>query len=142
MRARCPTVQFLCRARLRDYQLVFPRKSIRWDCGVAGIVPGPGHEVWGVVYDVADGDVPLLDKTEGYYPKRPLSKSAYTRKEVTVTREGDSAARLPVQTYFAVPQPNPPLPSRAYLQLIVEGARFWNLPPEYIHSLEEQEVLQ
>ena len=44
------------------------------------------------------------------------------------------------QTYFADPQPNPPLPNQAYKDLILSGARHWRLPDDYVAELEAVEV--
>jgi len=140
MRERCAAAKFLCRARLTDYRLAFPRKSVKRRCGVAGIVSLPGQVVWGVLYDLPDSDLSRLDAKEGYNASRPRAENAYTREQVVVDQEGNRGAQLPVQTYIAVPQPNPPLPSQDYMQLIIRGARFWNLPREYITSLERQET--
>jgi gamma-glutamylcyclotransferase (GGCT)/AIG2-like uncharacterized protein YtfP len=140
MRERCSAAEFLCRARLNDYRLVFPRKSIRRRCGVAGIVPLPGQAVWGVVYNLPDCDLSHLDAQEGYNANRSRAENAYMRVQVIVEQEGDDSVPLPVQTYIAVPQSNPPLPNRDYMQLIIGGAKFWSLPPEYIVTLEQQET--
>jgi hypothetical protein len=34
------------------------------------------------------------------------------------------------------PQLDPPLPSDNYKELIVNGAKYWNLPADYIRQLE------
>jgi len=48
--------------------------------------------------------------------------------------------KLAVMRKFGNPQPNPPLPNRAYKSLILAGARYWHLPEEYIRELEQIEV--
>ncbi len=50
--------------------------------------------------------------------------------------DGDGQAAV----YFANRQANPPLPSSDYKNLLVSGARYWELPPEYIRELEEVET--
>ncbi len=43
-----------------------------------------------------------------------------------------------VFTYFADPQPNPPLPNIEYKNLILSGAMHWHPPEEYVRRLQEQ----
>jgi hypothetical protein len=42
--------------------------------------------------------------------------------------------------YFGDPQPNLSLPNAAHRKLILEGAKHWNPPQEYIRKLEQFEV--
>ncbi|MBI3454237.1 MAG: gamma-glutamylcyclotransferase [Candidatus Rokubacteria bacterium] len=44
------------------------------------------------------------------------------------------------QVYFAISQPEPPLPSAEYKRLIVEGAKYWRLPEDYVRRLEAIET--
>ena len=50
------------------------------DCGVADIVASAGANVWGVVFEVPDDEVDVLDKSEGYSPGRAREKNAYERR--------------------------------------------------------------
>lgn len=54
--------------------------------------------------------------------------------------DGDENRPVTAQTYFAEPEPSPPLPNQDYKALIVNGARYWHLPDEYITELEAIEV--
>lgn len=93
-----------------------------------------GSEVWGVVYELSDSDLARLDDSEGYHEDRKVN--AYVRREGTVLPGGDEEKPMQVWIYFAVRQKNPPLPNAEYKALIVNGARFWGLPPEYVRTLE------
>jgi gamma-glutamylcyclotransferase (GGCT)/AIG2-like uncharacterized protein YtfP len=137
MRKRCPSAQFVAKARLPDCCLAFTRKSIGWGCGVADVRPASGQEVWGVVYNIAETEIGLLDKAEGYRPGRPLEENAYVREQRHVFRDGDAEQPLVASIYIANPQPNPPLPNSDYKSQIVDGARFWHLPGEYVAQLEQ-----
>jgi hypothetical protein len=44
---------------------------------------------------------------------------------------------LSVAIYFATRQSNPPLPGTEYKNLILNGARYWKLPEEYIKAVLE-----
>ncbi|MGH9685529.1 MAG: gamma-glutamylcyclotransferase family protein [Candidatus Acidiferrales bacterium] len=138
MRERCPSAQFVCIARLPGHRLAFTRKSIKRGCGVADGVPDEHLDLWGVVYEVSERDFGNLDRSEGYVPGRETN--AYTRDKREVLADGDEHKPVTVCIYFARKEPNPPLPNEEYKHLIVEGAKFWRLPAEYIARLEEVET--
>lgn len=134
MQQRCPSACFLRLATLRDRQLAFTRKSVSRGCGVADVVHAVGERVWGVVYEIEETEVGKLDECEGYLPGR--DRNAYWRRECTVFVDDDTQNPLACTSYFATPQPEPPLPSRAYVHHLLDGARHWGLPAEYIGQLE------
>lgn len=138
MRERCPSSRFVGIAVLRDHKLAFTRRSVKHACGVADVVADDGAEVWGVVFEITDLDVIRLDELEGFKPGR--QKNSYCRRECLVYLDGEAQRQLLASAYFADPQPHPPLPSAAYLDLILVGARHWHLPEEYIRALEQVEI--
>jgi hypothetical protein len=108
MKERCPSSTFVCRAKLP----------------------------WGVVYELLEHELEHLDKSEDFRPGRPDDQNEYTRENHYVWREGDAKRPLLVSLYRGHPQPHPPLPDCDYKKLIVEGARYWKLPVDYIQELE------
>lgn len=140
MQERCPSMQFVCIAVLREHHLDFSRKSIKRRCGVADVVPSLNSHVWGVVYEITKQDLEALDENEGYRPNRPPQRNAYNRRTRIVFQDGDETKPLNVEIYFAVPQENSPLPNQEYKDLIMCGARYWNLPADYIAELEKIRV--
>ncbi len=134
MRQRCPSARFFAIARLDDHRLAFSRKSITRGCGVADVIPSVGDVVWGVVFQIAQGDLTELDRNEGFLTGR--DGNAYERVGKVVSSAGDNGQRLEVQTYIANPQSDPPPPSNEYLNLIRGAASFWRLPLDYINSLQ------
>ena len=93
------------------------------------MVPEPGSEVWGVVYEVSKSDSLALDRKEG------VNVGAYARRTVAVvTPTGDP---LNVMTYCVVDRLNPLAPSQDYFDLILRGARNWSLPEDHIERLAE-----
>ncbi|HEX9788299.1 MAG TPA: gamma-glutamylcyclotransferase family protein, partial [Candidatus Binatia bacterium] len=72
MQRRCPTSRFVCIGRLSDYQFGITRHSRLRDCGTANVFPAPGKDVWGIVYDVDDGDLARLDSFEDGYRRETL----------------------------------------------------------------------
>lgn len=137
MRDRCPSARYVGNAVLPDHALAFTRKSVNRGCGVSDAVPAEGYELWGVVYEIDDGEVKSLDKSEGYRPGRDAN--SYFRRECLVLL---AAAEEPVTvfTYFGDPQPHPPLPDAEYKALILSGARSWHLPEQHIRTLEQIQV--
>lgn len=140
MRERCPSAQFVCVAILKDHRLAFTRISTKRNCGVSDVVVTPDAVVWGVVYEVTEYDLAVLDVKEGYRPSRPAEDNSYNRRAETIFQNGDETKPLNVEIYFAVPQANPPLPNQTYKDLIVNGAKHWNLPADYIAELEAIEI--
>ena len=136
MKQRCPLAKFVCRAKLAAYRLAFTINDGERRCGVADVLPDKSKDVWGVVYEFPDNELKDLDKKEGYKPDRPNEQNEYTREDHYVWREGDAKQPLLVALYRGHPQLDPPLPSDDYKNLIVDGAKHWNLPAQYIRELE------
>lgn len=138
MTERCSSAIYVGIALLRDHRLDFPRRSETRGCGVAGVCEAPQQNVWGVLYEIDDSEVMGLDEAEGY--KHHRKESAYTRRKVTVVQGGSSGQSLTAEAYFATPQPDPPKPNTEYMSQLLEGARRWSLPPDYIAFLESIET--
>src|SRR5258708_580828 len=85
----CPTAKRRCLTVLPDHALVFPRKSIGRDCGVASIEPRVGGEVWGGVYEISELEREGLETREGFKRNRPMSANAYVPSTLTVFEDGD-----------------------------------------------------
>lgn len=140
MRRRCPSAKFVCVALLKDHSLTFPRCSRQRNCGVASVAPKQGREVWGVVYEILEGDMGRLNCSEGFVPGR--GSNAYVPRTRHVFRDGDKDDTIAVTVYVAVPEEQAPLPSAKYRDQIVDGARFWHLPEAYVCGLKEIEVAE
>jgi hypothetical protein len=135
MSERSPGARTLGVARLVDYCLCFPRFSVARNCASAGIEPRPGNAVWGVLYDVPENDVPVLNYHEGYEPQSPVAANRRIPREVTVLRLGGSEPAK-AMAYFAVPDGTRALPSATYMNTIIDGALYHGLPKAYIAALE------
>lgn len=138
MKKRCPSARFVGAAVLRDHRLAFTRRSVQRGCGVADAVPDQGAVIWGAVFEIADLDIGRLDAVEGYRPGR--RGNAYRREERHVFVAGDDKQPLVAAVYFGQPENSPPLPNQEYKNLIVDGAKCWRLPDDYIRQLEAIEV--
>ena len=130
MRDRCPSARFVCTAKLVNHRLAFTRTSINRNCGVADALQEEGSDMWGVVYEIDDAELPRLDQLEG------VNSGSYVRRNEQHLLTFDDRA-ITASIYFANPQPNPPLPNAEYKRLIVDGAKFWQLPTDYISEPEQ-----
>lgn len=106
--------------RLENYKLDFTRKSINRKGGVADIIFSPGDFCYGVVFDVTQRDLDIIDEKEGVrsrsYQQIMLPNGAIT--------------------YEVVNKKSYVKPSSEYVDLIIKGAIRYGLPPEWIDKLE------
>ena len=130
MRRRCPTARLVCAARLPDYRFAIARHSRLRNCGTANIFSETGSEVWGIVYEVSDQELLIMDGFE----------DGYRREKVFVYDRNDGHHPMEVLVYIAAREIDVPLPNPEYKQLILAGARHWRLPPDYCAMLERIEV--
>ncbi len=138
MRERCPSAQFKFKAKLSNYRLGFTWRSKNRGCGVADAVENSGSDIWGVVYEINDNDISALDKFEGFRSKVNPNENDYFREECTVLEESQQNNPIKVFIYF-VQNPEGPFPTSVeYKNLLVTGAKFWDLPKEYIEETLEQ----
>ena len=135
MRERCHSARFSCVARLVDHRLAFTRRSRNRGCGVGDAVLSHGNNVWGVVYEIDETELPELDRREG------VNSGAYVRRDEQTIHDRNGGQAIQASIYFANQEQNPPLPNAEYKRLIVGGARFWGLPDGYIEELERIETL-
>jgi gamma-glutamylcyclotransferase len=126
IRVWCPEARFAGVARLRDRRFELRRRSLRWGGGAADIVPAPGEEVWGALYELPTGALDRLDAKEG-------EGFAYRRVAVEVEAGG---RRLAAEAYeVAVREPNEVPPTPEYAVLLVRAARERGLPEEWVARL-------
>src|SRR5436309_15390853 len=105
MRERCPSARFLNVAKLPNHELAFTRRSTNRGCGVADAIPRDGKELWGVVYEIDEAELPELDRWEG------VNSGAYVRRDAQSVYFRDEDEPIRTSIYFANPQHNPPLPN-------------------------------
>jgi len=140
MKERCPSAEFLCKASLPDYRIDFTRKSDILNCGVADIIWDENNKAYGVVYRIDEVDLGKLDKREGYIPQG--DKNAYKRIETMVFEEDNREKPITAFTYeFVKKEFGKHKPNRKYKDFIVNGAKFWKLPEDYINFLENIQTL-
>ena len=118
MAQRCPDATNPRRAVLADHDWLINQR------GVATVEPFNGTHVHGVVWQLSDRDLAILDSAEGV----PLR---YRRDQLTVhTDEGPSDAWVYIDHRV---HPGPPRPG--YLERIIDGAVHHGLPQRWIDFL-------
>jgi gamma-glutamylcyclotransferase (GGCT)/AIG2-like uncharacterized protein YtfP len=127
MQRRCPSSQFVCVGRLPDYRFAIARHSQLRKCGTANIFPEKGSEVWGIVYQLTDQDLILLDSFE----------DGYRREQILIHPINDGLCPLESLVYIAPKEDAPPPPDADYKRLMLEGALHWRLPDDYRIMLEK-----
>lgn len=140
MNKRCPSNKFKCVALLPGFRIAFTRYSGYWEGGVADVMEdesSPG--VWGVVYDITEGDLERLDVREGY--RGDGMDNDYERCGTNVFVDGDDAHALGVLLYVVAKKSEEEhLPSAKYMHQIISGAEHWGLPEEYLGLLKGLQV--
>lgn len=126
-RRLCPGGTLVGPARLPGHRLAFSRYSRPRRGGSADVVPDPGSDVWGVLYEVEETDLAAMDRNENV-------PAAYHRQDVTVVDE--QGQERPAITYVAN-RTGEFLPHPDYLRTIIRGAEAHGLPDEYIHFLRQ-----
>jgi gamma-glutamylcyclotransferase (GGCT)/AIG2-like uncharacterized protein YtfP len=119
-------------ARLDGYRLVFDLPIGKGERGVANLEPSPADSVYGVVYALSSEGASHLDRTEGVH------LGAYRRLDVAV--EILDGEQLRAFTYLSALRAPGRKPSRRYLDLILNGARRYGLPADYVAWLESLEL--
>ena len=119
MRARCPASRAVGLARLARHRFVVTRD------GYASVLQDPRRQVWGMLWDLSLGDVPLLDRYES------LGTGLYAKiTQSVLTPQGPRRALVYVGRSRERGQPRP-----GYMEGVVEAARAAGLPPEYLREL-------
>lgn len=117
-------------ARLEGYRLIFSQAGVPIiEPCFASIEAAPGEAVYGVVHNLAVDTAEHLDQFEGP-----------TYQRIAVSVEGSNNGLINAWTYRARHPIAGLLPSRRYLNLIINGAREFALPEDYIRFLESQPV--
>jgi len=127
---RCQTSKPYTNAKLLDHALVFHMFSETVDGGAAGLETCEESIVEGVVYEMSDDDLLLMDGFES------VDVGCYTRKKITVICP--DGTELECWTYFSNGQIGADYPpSSQYLGRILTGAKEHALSPAYIQKLED-----
>ncbi|HZS11094.1 MAG TPA: gamma-glutamylcyclotransferase family protein [Nitrospirales bacterium] len=122
LKRRAPEHRYLGNAYLPDHTIQFCRWSSQWRCGLASVAPSQGEKVWGIVAEITDEDLKLLDEFEGEVP-------AGAFRHVPVSVITDKGEKILVTTHAATPI-GKFKPKEHYLDWVMKGVKQWKLPDE------------
>lgn len=124
---RTPSAEWVGTARVAGYRLVFDKVgrdgSGKADCERTG---APTHVVHGVLFRIAHGDRPALDRAEGL-------GNGYDAIDIGVQT---ASGRLRALTYLATRKDATLAPFTWYMQHVLNGARQCGLPLAYVADIE------
>ena len=129
MHERCSKSKVIAIARLANYRVGFFGHSEIWDGGQESVVSDPGHDVWGVVYEIDNPDMEKLDNCQDV---RMDGNGSYFHYPARV--HGLDGQTYTVLLYKKDFLGEPKKPSKPYLDFIIAGAEE-KLPAEYIEEL-------
>jgi hypothetical protein len=122
MAERCPGARAAFRARLPDHRIDFTHASQRWGGGAADIVHEPGGTVWGMVWQLEESQLTVLDGFE----------RGYERVELTVLDAADRPHRV---LSYRVREKGAHRPTRLYLGKLLRWGERWEFPADYLARL-------
>lgn len=130
MAARCSRPRLIEPAKLSNYRLAFFGYSKTWDSALETLLDFPGHDVWGLLYELSSADMESLD---GYQDARMDGAGAYFHyPSRAFAADGTSySIRFYKKDYLGEVQ----LPSTEYLDFIIKGAEEGGLPASYVKEL-------
>ncbi len=133
MAERCPGAVCLGAARLPGHRLAFDAWSNRRGGLVADVLPDPGSDVWGVLWEVTGEHAEALDRYEG------VARGQYRRATVRV----EAVAGGEVEAFaYVICDPGEDGPTTdAYRDILLEGAREHGLPDEWVQAIESVPTL-
>ena len=124
-------------AKLEGYQFAFTKKS-NWDSklsrgsrinGKANISENNDSMVWGVLLDLTESEVEKMDDSEG------TESGHYFRKTVEVITDSGIVKAITYVAHDDKLIPNT-APLEWYLNHVLDGAKYHNLPEDYIESIQ------
>ena len=128
MLQRAPRSPALGTGWLVGWRLTFAGDDLGWDGALATVVEDPGHQVFVMLYDIAEDDEHLLDRWEG--SDLDIHRKIHVR---IATLDGEETAWL-----YVVDAYEGGLPSARYLGIIAEAAQVAGAPDDYVRSLMER----
>ena len=127
LQARAPSAEFLGIGVLACHALAFHKVSSKDGSGKCDIVPSASKTVYGVLFRLAEPELPQLDAHEGVgegYERRRVSVQDDSRRQVRAWT--DIATRIDPRVH----------PDTWYKRHVLEGAREARLPLAYVQRIE------
>ena len=128
MQKFCPGAQPTVVASLSGYRVVFGRYLADGDGGGCQLEAAPGHEIYGLIYELSADEFDQLDRISG------VDRGYY--KRVGFIASTPTGTGIDVFTYIIPNSAGPFHPTAAYVRPILAGARALELPADYVAELE------
>jgi hypothetical protein len=132
MTCRVPSASPVAVAELRGYRFLFNKRSTKDRSAKGNVIKSgdPSDRVLGVVFDVLESEMHWLDEAEGL-------NAGYKVEHMALAEVG-AGRRFIARTYLAETEyiDAQRLPFTWYKRHVVEGARHFQLDPEYIAAIE------
>lgn len=129
LRSHCPSASFVMKAYLPNFRVEFRFYSERRRGGISTIIAYPGELTRGVIYEVPEEEMAVLDEVES------VPQGLYARETFLVL--GQDGGWHEADLYRVVEPRGPFDPARSYVGLMLEGAEEHGLDPEYVGGLRE-----
>lgn len=133
LRKFCPSARVLGRAELPNYRVDCTYVSKTYGA-TADLATSPGDTVWGVLYEIPEDEMLVLDRFQAG------DDEAYVRKRFWVLPDtsASSGGKKLLAEVYVVREPGGPFPpSRQYLEAFLEGAKAHGLPSDYLARFEK-----
>eukprot|EP00871_Galdieria_phlegrea_P001143 jgi/Galph1/2029/GphlegSOOS_G723.1 len=118
-------------AKLRGWKLVFNLRGVPGvEPGFGNVVPDRDSCVHGVCYLLKKEDFLRLRQSEFTYDVKLLEVEEYSKRRVQAN------VFIVTNPKYLEPCSKCAIPSKRYRDLLVSGAKYWNLEPSYIQFLE------
>ena len=128
MRKYCPSAKPTGVMQLEGFKLCFATYSLSPSEGGCSLEKAPGKIMYGVLYEVSDNEMEVLDKASG------LDKGYWTRTHVTLLNHKKENIRA---VTYVIPNPHGRYhPPKTYSRPILIGAKAFQLPLDYVAELE------
>lgn len=122
-----PNAKFVMKGYLPNFEVQFPFWSEDAQGGYSGIMEAPGELVQGALYEVTQQELLALDYMDVY-------KGLYRRQTYLVL--GEDGKFHKADLYRVIDPQGPFPPSRAYVEIMLTGARDLGLDADYIARIE------
>jgi hypothetical protein len=132
---RMPNFQNTCPAQLKDYKLTFNYYSESRCGGAANIMESQGDCVYGLLSEIENNDLETIRDKEGF--SEDCTKCYYNEVCVSIEKLDGNIIQF-VKTYKVSKcreKLKHQLPTKIYMDLIINNAKKYEFPPDYISYL-------
>ncbi|MFX0116084.1 MAG: gamma-glutamylcyclotransferase family protein [Candidatus Hodarchaeota archaeon] len=123
-----PNAILKMKAYLPNFRVEFRVWSKERNGGISTIFEAPGELVQGALYKVAEEEMKALDQMDGIY------LGTYKRETFLVL--GEDRKWKKADLYRAIAPKGPFVPSKSYVEIMLEGAHEVALDPDYIEKIQ------